>query len=79
MLRTALGEGRNDSEETFRQSNIPNGTNIESPSRMPEVEMEPTGGTAAIMWLSFAGSLPNSCAGSMTSAIPIRYGCAYWT
>ena len=27
------------------------------------------------MWLSFAGSLSSSCAGLITLAIPIRYGC----
>lgn len=46
------------------------GTNIESLLRMPEGEMEPTGGMAAMRL---------SCAGPMTSAIPITYGCAYWT
>ena len=42
---------------------------------MQQVEMQSKGGTAAITWLSFAGSLSHSCAGFMTFSIPIKYGC----
>ena len=43
---------------------------------MQQVEMKTKGGMVTIMWPSFAGSLSSSCAGLMTFAIQIRYGCA---
>ena len=39
--------------------------------------MKTNGVMIAIMWLSHAGSLTNTNAGFMTSAVPIRYGCAF--
>ena len=53
-----------------------NCTNINSLSSMLQVEMKSKGGVAAILWFNFAASLSQSCASFMTSAVPIRYGCA---
>lgn len=43
---------------------------------MPQGEVKIQGGVAAIVWLSFAGSLSRSSVGLVTLVVPIIYGCA---
>ena len=54
---------------------FPNCANIKVSSKK-QMEMKTKGVMVTIMWLSFAGSVSNSCTDFMTSAISIRYGCA---
>lgn len=51
---------------------LPNCANNKSLLSMQQVAIKTKGGTEAIMWLSFAGSLMSSSAGLMTFAIPIN-------
>lgn len=43
---------------------------------MQQENMKLKGGMVDIMWLGFAGFLPNCCCGFMISAIPFTYYCA---
>lgn len=54
----------------------PNRANVRSSLSMQHVEMKPKSHTADIMRLRFAESLSSNCAGFMTFAISMRYGCA---
>lgn len=49
-----------------------NCTNIKSASSIQQVDMKSKGGMVAIIWLSFTGSLTNSYAGFVISAILIK-------